>query len=194
MKIVINFCVLSMYTNPNYAVSTLTNSKSFKAVESLIMDYNKGNELKWKNLDDILKDEKIIEIIYAILHFSNTGAFSNKDILATYDGYIYCLVNGNKLQLQTECQEYYSDKIVEMSNEIMRDYVEQGVIDRFADRNNIKESILYINLSIVQKNHPIALIFPEDLNKNNKSNHWLFIDHCNGDDENNDGNDEGFYV
>lgn len=194
MRVMINFSILTLGTDGNMVNDIINNNPQLLRFQKTIVDYNDQYALTTYNKETILEIAKDVGILATM----SIEAVKLKHFTFLYEDSICFKVQSSKIyQLNNLNVILNKETIIRGFNITFQEYLERNIISVEDFRNgNLTEDFIILNLFILEKGKPFAIIEPGELKSKSPHPCWNFVANLRrndcyrkpSDDENDDDN------
>lgn len=160
MRVLLSYQILTLGTDGNRVNNIISQNTSCTNLMKVIQDYNDNYPLVTypkKTIFNIVKDIKqLVDDCLASINL--------KHFYFVNEGSTVFKVQKSKIYQLNDSDKYINkDVMLQAFNATFNEYYQKGLISRSDYENNLNEDFVCINIAILEKGHPIAIIEPGEI-------------------------------
>lgn len=174
MRVIISYHILTLDTDANKINTIIRQNPNNKNLTKIIDDYNsKFSLITYPDKTIFGISEDIKELINQYI-----SELTFKSFYFVYESNTVYKVKNSKIYQLNDFDRYINKDIMLQSfNAAFNEYCSRGLINKYDFENNLNEDFICINISILEKNKPIAVTDPGEIFERNIINKecWNFV-------------------
>lgn len=160
MRVLLSYQILTLGTDGNKVNNIISQNTSCTNLMKVIQDYNDNYPLVTyprETIFNIVKD--IDQLVNDCLN-----SFKIKPFYFINEGATIFKIKRSRIYQLNDTDKYINkDIMLQAFNATFNEYYQKGLIKRSDYENNLNEDFVCINIVILEKDHPIAVIEPGEL-------------------------------
>lgn len=195
MRVMINFSILTLGTDGNRINDVINKNPQLLQFQNTIVNYNDQYALSTYNKETIFEIAKDVGVLAKM----SMDAVKLKHFTFFYEDSTCFKVQGSKIyQLNNFNVTLNKEIIIQGFNMTFKEYLERNIISVEDFRSgNLNEDFIILNLFILEKGKPFAIIEPGELKSKSPHPCWNFVANLRRNDcyrkpSDEDDNDEDF--